>query len=155
MNSSAGSECWSCASIKGVRRISPGDPVYEGEYWVVEHAYPCALKGWLVIVLKRHAEALHELTPEEFVEFGAIQARACSLLHEQLACEKEYVMCVAEAEHFTHIHYHVVPKPVDLPDTLKGSKIYAMLKIPVDQAIPPGEVQAFCDLLRSQWGVKP
>jgi len=56
------SPCPVCRSNRGVERISPAPPVHEGRFWLVEHAYPCSLLGWLVIVLKGHAEALHDLT---------------------------------------------------------------------------------------------
>lgn len=155
MNPNVDSECWTCLSNSGVRRISPGQTIYEGQFWLVEHAYPTALKGWLVIVLKRHTESLHTLTQAEFTELGVIQARACHLLHQLLKCEKEYVMCVAEAEHFTHVHFHVVPKPHNLPDALKATKIFAMLKVPVEDAVPPEEVSASCEMLRYHWGDMP
>ncbi|MBN1875800.1 MAG: HIT family protein [Anaerolineae bacterium] len=146
------SECWSCRSLSGEQRISPGPPVYEGMYWVLEHAYPTALKGWLVVVLKRHAEALHELTPEEFSELALIQARASKLLFEVSGCEKEYLMCLAEAEHFHHIHVHIVPRARDLPDTVKGAKIFALLKPQEDEVVPPDEIKLFCELLREKFG---
>ena len=73
-------ECWTCKSNTGEKRISPGPTIFEGEYWLVEHAYPVKTIGWLVIVLKRHAEALHELTPEEFAELAQIQARLTHLV---------------------------------------------------------------------------
>ena len=145
------SECWTCLSNSGIRRISPGPTVYEGKYWLVEHAYPTALKGWMVIVLKRHCEALHALIPEEFAEFGQIQAKVCRLLHEHLKCEKEYLMCLAEAPHFTHIHYHVVPKSHDLPDSLKATRIFSLLNVSAEDAIPPDEIRAFCEQLRVDW----
>ena len=145
------STCWSCLSNTGVRRISPGPTIHEGKYWYVEHAYPCGLKGWLVIVLKRHSEALHNLLPEEFAELGEIQARACYLLYVLLKCEKEYIMCVAEAEHFTHIHFHIVPKPHGLPNALKATKIYTLLKVTEEQAVPREEVKEFCEMFRSCW----
>ncbi len=145
-------ECWTCLANSGERRISPGPTIYEGRYWLLEHAYPTQLKGWLVIVLKRHVEALHALTFEEFAELAAIQARATKLLHEVLDCEKEYVMCLAEAEHFHHIHVHVAPKPRDLPEELQGAKIFALLGEKVaDDAIPPEEVKAFCEELRERF----
>ena len=56
-------DCLTCLSNNGIRRISPGETIYSGKYWNVEHAYPSALLGWLVIVLKRHTGKLHELTP--------------------------------------------------------------------------------------------
>ena len=144
-------KCLTCLSNSGEKRISPGPMIYEGIYWYLEHAYPTSLKGWLVAVLKRHVEALHELTPEEFTELGIIQARATKLLFETLNCEKEYVMCLAEGEGFHHIHFHIVPKPRNLPDELKAARIFALLKVTAEEALPPQEVKAFCELLHEQW----
>src|SRR5512134_4061576 len=79
-------ECWTCKSNTGEKRISPGPTIFEGDYWLVEHAYPVKILGWIVIVLKRHAEALHELTVEEFMELAQIQARLIPLLHEEVQC---------------------------------------------------------------------
>ena len=144
-------ECLTCLSNSGERRISPGVTIFEGQYWYLEHAYPSALKGWLVVVLKRHVEALHELTAEEFAELGAIQARATKLLFEVLDCEKEYVMCLAEGEGFHHIHVHIVPKPRDLPPELKATRIFAMLKVTPDEAVLPDEVKAVCEMLHERY----
>ncbi|HEY7094662.1 MAG TPA: hypothetical protein VH393_15880 [Ktedonobacterales bacterium] len=36
-------ECWSCLSLSGGRRISPGPFIHEGRYWMVDHAYPTRL----------------------------------------------------------------------------------------------------------------
>ncbi len=143
--------CLSCVSISGEKRLSPGPTIYEGAYWLVEHAYPTTLQGWLVAVLKRHAEALHELTAEEFAELGVIQARATKLLFDALDCEKEYVMCLAESEGFHHIHFHIVPKPRDLPPELKATRIFALINVSPEEALPPQEVKAFCELLRERW----
>ena len=96
-------DCWTCKSNTGEKRISPGPTIFEGNYWLAEHAYPVQIIGWLVIVLKRHAEALHELTLEEFAELAQIQAKLVRLLHEELPCEKEYVSYYAEMEHFRQI----------------------------------------------------
>lgn len=119
-------ECYSCKSNSGEKRISPGPTIYEGEYWLIEHAYPAKLKGWLVIVTKRHVETLHELTTDEFAELGFLCEKTTKLLHELLDCEKEYSMCLAELKHFNNIHFHIVPKPRDLPSELKGANIFAM-----------------------------
>jgi diadenosine tetraphosphate (Ap4A) HIT family hydrolase len=144
-------ECWTCKSNTGEKRISPGPTIFEGQYWLVEHAYPVKVIGWIVIVLKRHAEALHELTSEEFTELAEIQARLIPLLHEELNCEKEYVVCYAETEHFYHIHFHVFAKPPDLPDKLKGGKSFALLKVTDEEAVPPRQIIAFCELLRNRF----
>lgn len=144
-------ECWVCRSLSGEQRISPGPTIYEGRYWVVEHAYPTALKGWLVIVLKRHAEALHELSAAEFAELAALQAQATRILFTALHCQKEYVACYAESEHFCHLHFHVVPKQAEWPDSLKGTKSFTLLNVTAAEAVPPAEIKAFCERLREQF----
>jgi diadenosine tetraphosphate (Ap4A) HIT family hydrolase len=148
-------ECWTCKSNSGEKRISPGPTIFEGKYWLVEHAYPVKVIGWIVIVLKRHAEALHELTAEEFAELGQIQARLIPLLHEELHCEKEYISCYAEMEHFRHIHIHVFARPFDLPEELKGGHSFALLKVKPEEAVPPSEIVAFCELLKNKFAYTP
>jgi diadenosine tetraphosphate (Ap4A) HIT family hydrolase len=143
-------DCYTCRSIFGEQRISPGPTIVEGRHWMIEHAYPTRLKGWLGIVLKRHVEALHELTREEFAELSELQSLAVRLLHEGLDCAKEYVVCSAEAEHFQHIHFHVIAKPHNLPDEFKGTKIFAMINITEAEALPREEIAAFCGELRSK-----
>ena len=54
-------ECFTCQNISGIRRISPGPFVYEDQYWLVDHAYPTSLKGWLVILTKRHQVCINHL----------------------------------------------------------------------------------------------
>jgi diadenosine tetraphosphate (Ap4A) HIT family hydrolase len=141
--------CLTCRSISGERRISPGPTIYEGHFWLLEHAYPTRLKGWLVIVLKRHVAALHELTREEFRELGDLQALAVKLLHETFDSAKEYSVCFAEKEGFQHIHFHIVAIPRDLPDELKGTKVFAMINVTELEALPREEIKAFCEQLRS------
>jgi len=140
-------ECLICKSNSGKQRISPGPMIYDGKYWIVEHAYPSKLLGWLVIDLKRHVEALHELTSAEFSELSKLIEKSIKVLKKLTKCEKEYVMCLAEHPDFHHIHVHIVPKPKDLPKELKGAKIFAMLKIPKENAIPKTEIRDFCEEL--------
>ncbi len=148
-------ECWTCKSNSGEKRISPGPTIFEGKYWFVEHAYPVKIIGWLVIVLKRHTEALHELTAEEFAELAQIQAKVIPLLHEELHCEKEYISCYAEMEHFRHIHVHGFGRPFDLPDELKRGHSFALLKVTPEEAVPPNTIIAFCELLKDRFAYTP
>jgi len=144
-------ECWTCKSNTGEKRIPPSPTIYEGKYWFVEHAYPVKIIGWLVIVLKRHVEALHELSAEEFAELGQIQSRLTGLLFEELHCEKEYVVCYAEQEHFHHIHFHVFAKPYDLPEGLRGGGSFALLKVSAEEAVSPNDIIAFCEILKGKY----
>lgn len=137
--------CYTCLSNSGELRISPGKTIYEGEHWVIEHAYPSGLIGWLVIVLRRHAEALHELNDDELNELGILQKRTVKLLHSVLKCEKEYIMCFAETPGFKHIHFHVVPKPKDLSPESIGTNIFTMLKVNQTQSIPREKIANFCE----------
>jgi len=148
-------DCWTCKSNAGEKRISPGPTIFEGKYWLVEHAYPVKVIGWIVIVLKRHAEALHDLTAEEFSELAQIQAKLIPLLHKELGCEKEYVSCYAEMEHFRHIHFHVFARPANLPEELKGGGSFALLKVTPEEAVPPNEIILFCELLRDKFAYTP
>jgi diadenosine tetraphosphate (Ap4A) HIT family hydrolase len=148
-NTSASAECWSCPSLSGERRISPGPFIHVGRYWIVDHAYPTQLPGWLVLVLKRHAEALHELTGEEMVEMGDLIRRASLVLREVIGCEKEYVSCYAEAAHFAHIHVHVIPRAADLPGDLRGPRVFGLLA--ADDVVPPDEIRALSEALRARF----
>ena len=138
-------ECLTCLNISGERRISPGPLIYEGSYWLVDHAYPTIHLGWLVILPKRHVEALHELSREEFLELAEIEYRLVRAMHMDSAVQKEYLMCFAEGEGFQHVHFHVVPKPFDLPAELKGPRVFALLAVDKEQAIPAEKLTAFCE----------
>ncbi len=141
--------CLSCKSLAGEQRISPGPTIYEGQFWVVEHAYPCDMKGWLVLVLKRHVEVLHQLTQEEFLELAELQAKTVKLLFAELNCEKEYSVQFAEAENFNHVHFHLVAKPANLPEEMKGPGIFKMLQ--GENPVPAEEIKAFCEDLRRKF----
>jgi diadenosine tetraphosphate (Ap4A) HIT family hydrolase len=144
-------DCWTCKSNAGEKRISPGPTIFDGEFWQVEHAYPVRVIGWLVIVLKRHAEALHQLTTGEFAELGELQSKTTRFLFEELHCEKEYISCYAEMEHFRHIHFHVFAKPSTLPEELKGGRSFALLKVTAEEAVAPEEIIAFCNSIKARF----
>jgi diadenosine tetraphosphate (Ap4A) HIT family hydrolase len=144
--------CPVCQSLSGEKRISPGRMLHVGRYWVVEHAYPTAVTGWLVIVLKRHAEALHDLSDGELEELAALQKRCALALHEVFGCAKEYAICLAENEEFKHLHYHVVARAPGVPQALQGTTIFQALKVSESQALPPAALQAFCQQLLPFFG---
>ncbi len=138
-------DCLTCLNLSREQRISPGPFIYEGTHWVVDHAYPTSHLGWLVILPKRHIEALHELTKEEFQELAEIEYKLVQVMHTDSSVQKEYLMCFAEGEGFHHVHIHVVPKPVDLPSHLKGPRVFALLAVDKEHAIAAQELTAFCE----------
>ena len=49
------------------------------------------------------------------------------------------------------IHFHLIPKPRDLPDELKASKIFVMLKVEKEDGVPPDEIRALCEHLQARF----
>ena len=138
--------CSSCESNTGRRRISPGPPIHAGEFWLVEHAYPTSLLGWTVIVLRRHVEALHELTDGEFAELAQLQAAVARALRTAFGCAKEYSVCYAEMAGFEHVHFHLIPRAAGLAPAERGGAMFSHLKSP-DRAVPPADVVDACGTL--------
>lgn len=139
--------CYSCEALRGERHISPRQRIFEGEWWVVEHAWPTSVVGWVVLVLRRHVGALHELAADEFTEMGTLLARVVQALHAETGCAKEYLACFAEAEHFQHVHIHVVPRATGLPQELQGPRIFTLLDPADGSQAALAEVRAFCGRL--------
>lgn len=140
--------CLSCASLRGEITLSPGGVVYKGKYWQVEHAYPVAIKGWFVIILRRHTAALHDLLPAEWNELSRIQRALVSALREIMHCEKEYIACFAEQRGFRHIHWHIIARPRSLPLAVRGLRVFSLIKIDKGEAVPAHDIEAVCEQLR-------
>ncbi len=143
------SECLACLSNSGVRRISPAPPIFEGLHWQVEHAYPVTMTGWVVIVLKRHARALHELVPEEWAEFGLLLPRVVGAMRATTGSVREYVSIYGEKPGFDHVHVHVIERAAELLPEEYGTRIFARARIAPDQAIAHEAIIDFCDQFRS------
>ena len=65
---------------------------------------------------------------------------------------KTYVIQLAEAEGFSHVHFHVVPRMADQPDELRGPRIFAMLGVPPEQCVSETEMHRLGAALRAQLG---
>ena len=132
----------------------PHYPIHEGETWLLEHtANPTAVRGWVRLVLRRHAEALHDLTPEEWGELQQLLAATARALHAVTGSDKEYLMCFAEGVGTRHLHLHVVPKQADLPEEQRGAKIFSLLNVPAEHAISPEAITSFIEAFRKQWKI--
>lgn len=112
------------------------DSIYRTPFWDVVHAYDSALPGWTVLVLRRHVEAIAELTHEESVELGRLITATSQALKEATHCVKTYVMQFAEAAEHPHVHVHIVPRMADLPAEQRGPRIFSYLGVPEDERVP-------------------
>ena len=144
-------ECRTCVSISGKKRISPGPTVYEGEFWIIEHAYPVKMTGWFVIILKRHIESLNDVRSEEFAELGRIQKKFIEMLYDELKCEKVYISCFSDDTHFKHILFHVFAKPKKLSRKLTGVDSFAMLKVSLKESVSPKDIIKISQSMRKRW----
>ena len=61
-----------------------------------------------------HVLALDEPTPAEAAGLGPVLRAVTAALREVTGCEKTYVALFAEAEGFSHVHFHVVPRHAGL-----------------------------------------
>lgn len=118
--------CYSCR-----HNIDTGLPARESIYrsrdWRVAHAFNSTLPGWLVVLPISHVESMADLTEEAAGELGRLQ-RALSVVHRDvLGATKTYVMFFAEAEGFSHLHVHLVPRMPDQPQDERGPRIFARL----------------------------
>lgn len=147
MNNSESMVCLSCKSLRGKITISPAPVIYNGQYWQVEHAYPTAIVGWVVIVCKRHCQALHELTKKEYQELIVIQEALVKALHQELRCQKEYFACFAEKKGFNHIHFHVIARPENFPVKVRGPRVFSLLGADIQKPASPKKVIRFCNNL--------
>ncbi|PIY94019.1 MAG: hypothetical protein COX78_01050 [Candidatus Levybacteria bacterium CG_4_10_14_0_2_um_filter_35_8] len=135
--------CDICLSNSGKKRISPGKQIYNGKFWLIEHAYPSKIKGWLVIVLKKHKNVLHDLTPEEFKELSMLQHKTSILLKNEFDCKKEYIACFSEKKHYQHIHFHIIPVAKNLSDNNLGPNLFFL----GGKLLPQKEIINICSRL--------
>ena len=111
------------------------DCIYRTPLWDVAHSYDTALPGWLVLVARRHIESLDELTDPEAVELGRLIRKTSIALREATGCIKTYVIQFAEAAEHPHVHFHVIPRMADQPDSRRSTQIFGYLGVPDEERV--------------------
>jgi diadenosine tetraphosphate (Ap4A) HIT family hydrolase len=129
-----------CKTCELVARRDAGkapawDCIHRTQSWDVVHSYNTALPGWLVLVLRRHIEAIDELTDEEAAELGILLRRTSLALKEITGCAKTYVMQFAEMAEHPHVHFHVVPRMANLPEERRSTKIFGYLGVSEEERV--------------------
>lgn len=118
--------CYSCD-----QQLDPSPPpredVVHTEHWRVAHAFNSTLAGWVVIVPTRHVLSFTELTPAAADELGGLVLRMSRALEQVTGCVKTYLMQFSEAEGFSHLHLHLVPRLPDQPEDVRGPRVFAYL----------------------------
>lgn len=126
------------------------DRILRTDRWDVVHAFGTALEGWLVLVVRRHITSVADLTEGEAAELGPLIKRVSSALQEVTGCDKTYVAQFAEHPQHAHVHVHVIPRPNDLSDELRGPRVFSLLGVPDDDAVPEARMDQIATALAAR-----
>ncbi len=122
------------------------------DHWRVAHAFDSSLPGWLVVLPHEHVASLSELNPDAALELGPLLSRLSGALEQVTGCLKAYVLFLAEAEGYAHVHLHVVPRMADQPAEERGPRIFARLGRPEGERLPEAEMDALARRLAVELG---
>ncbi|HYZ94088.1 MAG TPA: HIT family protein [Actinomycetota bacterium] len=122
------------------------------ELWRACHAFNTSLPGWVVVLPRRHIEAIHELTDEEAAGLGPLIRSLSIALRTLTGCRKTYVVQFAEAEGFAHVHFHVVPRMDDFAEEQRGPNVFSMLGVPEEEQVPEAERDRIALAIRAELG---
>jgi diadenosine tetraphosphate (Ap4A) HIT family hydrolase len=124
------------------------DSIWRTAHWDVVHAYNTSLPGWLVLVARRHIEAVAELTEAEAAELGVLQQRVSALLGEVTGCVKTYIVQFAEAKEHPHVHFHIIPRMTDQPEAYRSTNIFGYLGVPDAERVPEADMNTIAWQMR-------
>jgi diadenosine tetraphosphate (Ap4A) HIT family hydrolase len=62
---------------------------------------------------------------------------------------------LAEAEGFSHVHFHVVPRMPDQPIELRGPRIFSALGVPPEQAVTADGTDRLAAAIASRLAARP
>jgi len=141
-------DCYPCQQDERFAALPPREHVASDDHWRVVHAFDSALRGWLVLLPRRHVTSIAELTDPEGTTLGTWQVRLSRALVETTGCLKTYVIQFAEKDGFAHVHFHVVPRVPDLPAEHRGPGVFRYLGRPPDERRVEFERDEFALTLR-------
>lgn len=140
--------CFSCGQ-QGEADLPPRDDVVHTAHWRVAHAFNSTLPGWLVLLPTRHITSFSELAPEAADELGGLVRRLGTALEQVTGCVKTYLMQFSEAEGFSHLHLHLVPRLADHPAEARGARVFAYLTEDETRWLPAAERDALALAVRA------
>ena len=141
--------CYTCERESALIAMRPYERIFVDEHWRVAHSFNSSLLGWLVLLPRRHVTSIAQLTGDEAGTLGYWLQRLSDVLARELGCQKTYVAQFAEGPGFSHVHFHVVARPADLPDAHRGPGIFHYLRQAESQWITKDEMDALAVALRT------
>ena len=143
--------CYSCDQ-QAVPTLPPREDVVHTEHWRFAHAFNSTLPGWLVLLPTRHVLSFTDLSPAAADELGGLVRRMSAALQQVTGCVKTYLMQFSEAEGFSHLHLHLVPRLADHPDDARGPSVFALMAGEESQWLPERERDDVALALRAAFG---
>ena len=140
--------CYSCDQ-QGRSALPPREDVVHTDHWRFAHAFNSTLPGWLVVLPTRHVTSFTQLAPAAADELGGLVRRLSVALEAVTGCVKTYLMQFSEAEGFSHLHLHLVPRMPDHPEDARGPRVFAYLAENQAQWLPEAERDATALALRA------
>jgi len=143
-------QCMACQLVaqRDAGAAPPWDCIQRTEFWDIVHSCNTALPGWLVIVARRHIEALYELTTPEAVELGVLIRQVSVALRDVTGCLKTYMIQFAEAAEHPHVHFHIVPRMADQPEECRSTKVFAYLGVPEAERVSEARMNEIAARIR-------
>ncbi len=99
--SAPSTECPFCTRKQTIYLESP-------RWWLLRHADPVPLAGWMMIAAREHRGGLDEMSDAEQREAGVILAEVARAVRAETGCERTYSITFNEA--VKHLHLHVIPR---------------------------------------------
>jgi len=142
-----------CRTCELTRRRDEGqapvwDCIIRADGWDLVHAYDTSLPGWMVLVLRRHADSVAALTEAEAIELGGLVRAVSVALEHVTGCLKTYVVQFAEHPLHPHVHVHVIPRPARLAAAELGPGIFARLGVPEAERVSEQQMSRIAEALR-------
>lgn len=130
-------DCYTCelAARRDDGTAPLWDNIYRSQHWDVVHHYRTALPGWLILVARRHIQAIDQLTVAEAVELGVMLRQVSLVLKEVTGCLKTYLLQFTDHPRHPHLHFHVVPRLDSLPEARRGANVLGYLREEEDKII--------------------
>ena len=124
------------------------DNIFRTQYWDLVHSYNTSLPGWLVLVARRHLAAIDEMSEAEAAELGVLLQQVSASLKQVTGCQKTYVMQFAEHPQHPHVHFHVVPRLNEQPETHRGPRVMKYLQVTEDEYVTEDVMNALSEQIR-------
>ena len=106
--------CGVCRANNGESEV-PGGTIFENDLWLMRHSPPPhVLPGWMMFHPQRHVQGPAHFTDDEAANFGLALRHVSKTLEEVTGALRIYT--VAFGESFPHMHAHLVPRYVEMPD---------------------------------------